>query len=135
MPGFSWSWIAVMLTAPLVTGLLVAYPLWRLNETIFGNLVGSAVIFAAAFALIAREKDSSPPITFSRDIAPIIFARCGSCHRPDGDAPFSLLTYDTARQRAAQIADVTRRRFMPPWKSEPGYGEFAGQRHLTAAEI
>jgi tetratricopeptide (TPR) repeat protein len=57
------------------------------------------------------------------------------CHHPGGPAPFSLLTYPSARQRATQIAAVTKSRFMPPWKSEPGYGEFIGQRPLSDAEI
>ena len=54
---------------------------------------------------------------------------------PDGTAPFSLLTYPAARQRATLIAGVTRSRLMPPWKSEPGYGEFIGHRPLGDAEI
>jgi hypothetical protein len=73
-------------------------------------------------------------ITFA-DIAPIIFDRCGMCHHPGGAAPFSLLTYPSARQRATQIAAMTKSRFMPPWKSEPGYGEFIGQRPLSDEEI
>jgi len=75
------------------------------------------------------------PITFAKDVAPIIFGRCGICHHPDGAAPFSLLTYATARQHATQIAAVTKSRFMPPWKSEPGYGEFIGHRPLSDTEI
>src|SRR5262249_48781077 len=76
------------------------------------------------------------PVTFSRDIAPIIFGKCGICHHPDGPAPFSLLTYASAKQHATQIAAATRSRLMPPWKSEPGFGgEFVGQRHLTDDEI
>jgi hypothetical protein len=55
MTGLSWTWIALMLTAPSLAGLLVAYPFWRQNEMIFGNLVGSIVIFASALALIGRE--------------------------------------------------------------------------------
>jgi len=75
------------------------------------------------------------PVTFARDVAPIIFDRCGICHHPNGSAPFSLLTYPAARQRATQIAQVTKSRLMPPWKSEPAYGEFIGHRPLTDAEI
>jgi tetratricopeptide (TPR) repeat protein len=86
------------------------------------------VQFAAAQALA--------PVTFSRDIAPIIFEKCGVCHHPNGPAPFSLLTYASAKQHATQIAAATRNRFMPPWKSEAGFGgEFIGQRHLTDDEI
>jgi tetratricopeptide (TPR) repeat protein len=74
-------------------------------------------------------------VTFAKDVAPILFERCGGCHHPGGVAPFSLLTYASARQRATQIGAVTRTRYMPPWKSEPRDGEFVGQRHLTDAEI
>lgn len=51
----NWFWIAVALTAPIVAGGLVAYPFWRLGQPIFGNIVGAAVIFSAAIALIMRE--------------------------------------------------------------------------------
>ena len=73
--------------------------------------------------------------TFTRDIAPIIYRNCSSCHHPGEAAPFSLLTYQDAKKRAAQIATVTHRGFMPPWLPEKGYGEFADTRRLSADEI
>ncbi len=73
--------------------------------------------------------------TFSKDVAPILFARCAGCHRTDGAAPFPLLTYDDARQHASQIAAVTANRYMPPWKPEPGVADFVGERRLTDSEI
>jgi uncharacterized protein YfaQ (DUF2300 family) len=51
----SWPWIGVMLIVPPLVGVVVAFPLWRKSEIIFGNIAGTAVIFAAAFALILRE--------------------------------------------------------------------------------
>jgi hypothetical protein len=51
----SWSWIALMATAPPLVGLVVAIPIWRTKQMILGNLAGSFVIFAAAIALILRE--------------------------------------------------------------------------------
>jgi tetratricopeptide (TPR) repeat protein len=74
-------------------------------------------------------------VTFTTDVAPIIFGACATCHRPGGAAPFSLLTYDDVRSRAEQIASVTRQRLMPPWKPEPGFGRFAGERRLTDEQI
>lgn len=74
-------------------------------------------------------------VTFNRDIAPIIFANCSSCHRPSGGAPFSLLTYEDARRRAALIVRTTQSRYMPPWKPEPGFADFAGERRLTDAQL
>ena len=61
-------------------------------------------------------------LTFTRDIAPIIWSRCAPCHRPGQIAPFGLLTYDDVKQRAALVGEVTARRLMPPWKPEPGKG-------------
>lgn len=73
--------------------------------------------------------------TFSKDIAPIVFDACVSCHRTNGPGPFPLTSYDEVRRHATQIAKVTSSRFMPPWKIEPGVGHFVGQRLLTDKEI
>jgi tetratricopeptide (TPR) repeat protein len=91
----------------------------------------------ALIAMLVRPAIAAAagPVTFSRDVAPIIFDRCGICHHPGGTAPFSLVTYTAARQRATLVAAATRSRVMPPWKSEPGYGEFIGHRPLSDAEI
>jgi tetratricopeptide (TPR) repeat protein len=74
-------------------------------------------------------------VTFNRDIAPIVYQNCTPCHRPGESAPFSLLTYEDAKRHASQIADVTKRRFMPPWLPQGGYGEFEEERRLTDKEI
>ena len=50
-------------------------------------------------------------------------------------APFSLMTYEDARSRASAIVAATRDRVMPPWKPEPGYGEFMDERRLTGDQI
>ena len=73
----------------------------------------------------------------------MIFARCSGCHRPGEIGPFSLLSYRDVRQRATQIADVTSRRVMPPWKPElpettaDGSGDelFLDSRRLTDREV
>jgi len=71
--------------------------------------------------------------TFSRDVAPILYAQCAACHRPGGAAPFSLLSFDDARRHAGLIARALKSRYMPPWK--PQAGEFVGERRLTDREI
>jgi hypothetical protein len=70
---------------------------------------------------------------FNHDIAPIVYKHCSACHRPGEAAPFSLLSYEDVKKRAKQIADVTRRRFMPPWL--PDSGDFADEQHLSDEEI
>jgi Tfp pilus assembly protein PilF len=78
---------------------------------------------------------AAEPVTFNKDVAPLIFHYCSPCHRPGEAAPFSLLTYQDVRNHAAQIVTVTSRRYMPPWLPEPGYGNFAGDRRLTDDQL
>jgi Flp pilus assembly protein TadD/mono/diheme cytochrome c family protein len=82
----------------------------------------------------AASGSSSHP-TFTRDVAPIVFAHCAPCHRPDGAGPFSLLTYADVKRRARQIVEVTGARYMPPWPPVPGHGTFMGERRLSDANI
>jgi tetratricopeptide (TPR) repeat protein len=96
-------------------------------------------LFFAVFALFAfltaREPMSADDPTFTTDIAPLLHARCVSCHQPQGDAPFALVTYDDVRRRARLIADVTAKRYMPPWKPDVDSPAFLGSRRLTDREI
>jgi hypothetical protein len=51
----SWFWIAALVTVAPLIAIAVAFPLWQKEQMILGNVAGTAIIFAAAFALIARE--------------------------------------------------------------------------------
>jgi mono/diheme cytochrome c family protein len=93
---------------------------------------------AAAFAVLAAAAAQNPSanqITFSEHVAPIVFTRCATCHRPGQVAPFSLLTYEDARRHGTTIAEVTESHFMPPWKPDGGDIEFQGDRRLTQPQI
>jgi hypothetical protein len=74
-------------------------------------------------------------VTYTKDVAPILFKHCAGCHRPGEVGPFSLLTYADAAKRADFLVDITRSRRMPPWKPVPGYGDFVNVRRLSDAEI
>jgi tetratricopeptide (TPR) repeat protein/mono/diheme cytochrome c family protein len=102
------------------------FPKWRTNPAIISLLLA---------VIVGRAGEAAQAPTFHRDIAPILFAQCAPCHRPAETGPFSLLTYGDAKKRAAQIAEVTRSRYMPPWLPTAGYGDFANERRLTDAEI
>jgi hypothetical protein len=93
-----------------------------MNRVVWMGIAGALVAAAA-------------PPTFNRDIAPILYKNCATCHRPGEVAPFSLLSYQDAAKRAKQIATVTHSRFMPPWRAEPGYGVFQNERRLTDDQI
>src|SRR5579885_901399 len=66
----------------------------------------------------ARPKGS---VTFTKDIAPIVFNNCTSCHRPGQAAPFAFMNYEDVKKRGALIAGVTKSRYMPPWHAAHGF--------------
>lgn len=89
----------------------IAYPmLLRLLLVLLGVLVGGA---AAA----------DRPVTFSRDVAPLLQQHCQECHRPGGGAPFTLTEYTHVYRRRDKILESVEKRLMPPWKAVAGYGD------------
>src|SRR5260370_33115122 len=90
--------------------------------------------FASA-ALNGASKDSSPSVTFNKQIAPIFYQRCVECHRSGEVAPMSLLTYKEARPWAKAIKEKVTTRVMPPWLADPKYGHFINDRHMSDTQI
>ena len=84
---------------------------------------------------LAMGRDAGAEVTFAADVAPILYANCTGCHSPGGSAPFSLRTFDEARERADRIARATRAGAMPPWLPESDGQTFVGERHLSDDEI
>ena len=70
-------------------------------------------------------------VTWATDIGPIIARECLDCHGEDPYAPFTLLTYADAAERADRIARATSTRRMPPWLPRGEHGTFAGERILS----
>src|SRR5262249_34159895 len=98
-----------------------------------GRLAGLAVLGVAAtgalvtpIRIVGQATAAKPPVTFTRDIAPILQRSCQNCHRPDSIAPMSLITYEDARPYAASIKRRTgirwRQGTMPPWYIEKDIG-------------
>jgi mono/diheme cytochrome c family protein len=93
-----------------------------------------AVCFAAtlcAFAAIALDAQAPAGPTFNKDVAPIFYKNCTSCHRPGEIAPMSLLTYADARPWAKSIATRVTNGSMPPWHADPAHGQFLNDRRLS----
>src|ERR1700730_7658051 len=98
-------------------------------------LLISATLLAAAAGVPTRAQQ--PPAntpTFSRDVAPILYKQCVSCHRPGEIAPMSLLTYEQARPYARAIANAVATRTLPSWHAEAPAGTFGHERLLSDEE-
>jgi hypothetical protein len=79
--------------------------------------------------------NSSTPVTFNKDVLPILQKNCQNCHRPGEAVPMSLLSYNEARPWAKAMKSAVVTRKMPPWFAEAKYGHFKDERILTAGEI
>src|SRR4051812_5062588 len=93
-----------------------------------------AVVGALALAVLGGA--ASGP-TYNRDVAPILDAKCASCHRLGGIAPFSLTTASAARQHAAGIVRMTKAGAMPPRVPGADSADLVGRdaRRLTQSEL
>jgi len=94
-----------------------------------------AVALAACAGLSGVARAADTPVTFTKDVAPILYKSCVECHRPTMFAPMSLLTYDEARPYARSIKQRVVARVMPPWGADPAHGTFKNDPRLSQAEI
>src|SRR5512138_3829430 len=101
------------------------------------SVAAIAVVVLAVGALSVQptvaQGTASP--TFSKDVAPILYAKCVTCHRAGEIGPMSLIAYKDARPWAASIRDKVSNRAMPPWHADPHVGAFRNDRSLTTKEV
>ena len=103
---------------------------------IFG-LILSFILGGLLLAQRVGQANSWPnsAVTFTKDVAPIIFQNCAVCHRPGEVAPMSFLSYKEVRPWAKSIRETVVTRQMPPWYADPNHGEFINDRRLTQKQI
>ena len=102
------------------------------NSQSFRILLWSA---SCACGLFAAETTAGRPVTFTKDVAPVIQKNCQGCHRPGEAGPFPLLTYAQARPWSKAMKEAVLMKKMPPWFADPHYGRFSNDRSLSQKEI
>jgi hypothetical protein len=110
----------------------------RVQSTVCAGLAALApvVLMVPLISLPAsgQQPAAAPVPTFTRDVAPILYKNCTTCHRPGEIAPMSLLTYEDARPYAKDILDEVGEGHMPPWHADAPAGTFENERLLTETE-
>jgi len=100
-------------------------------------LFSSVVAVVSAIQMTPLAQTSRPGAdapTFTRDIAPILYANCVECHRAGEIAPMSLITYAEVRPWAKAIERQVASGVMPPWHADAPHGTFRNERRLTEAQ-
>ena len=97
----------------------------------------SIVSFAVATVLALPTAAAAQQVTFTKDIAPILYRSCVSCHRTGEIAPMPLTTYEQVRPWARAIKTRTTSREMPPWHVDKTIGiqDFKDDPSLSDEEI
>src|SRR5438309_4828354 len=98
------------------------------------SLVAMSLVLGASAQDVRVPPTQNAP-TFSKDVAPIFYSKCVTCHRAGEVAPMSLMTYKDARPWARAIRDKVVAREMPPWHADPAHGAFRNDHSLTQAQI
>jgi hypothetical protein len=98
-------------------------------------LIASVAVIGVAIAIpsATRFGRAAEP-TFAKDVAPVVFKNCTTCHRPGGLGPFSLLDADTAAAHSDEILEAVKTGYMPPWHAEGPHDVFKNDRRLSQTE-
>src|SRR5215475_8237172 len=97
----------------------------------------TALAIAGTSATAQQAAPTQAQVTFTKDVAPILYRSCVRCHRPDEIAPMSLLTYNDARPWARAIKERVVKREMPPWFLDKTIGiqKYQNDPSLTDEEV
>jgi mono/diheme cytochrome c family protein len=94
----------------------------------------SLSLVALMQATLGRQSTAAS-VTFTKDVAPILYKSCAECHRAGEIAPMSLMSYQEVRPWAKSIRERIVEGSMPPWSADPKHGHWANDPRLSQKEI
>jgi hypothetical protein len=74
-------------------------------------------------------------ISYAKTVAPIIQAKCATCHQPGGIGPMPLNTYEQIKGFSPMIREVIRTHRMPPYLADETVGAFQDDDRLTPTQM
>ena len=107
-----------------------------LNELLAGKSVShpKTVGRGCLITFDAEAAAGGAPVSYSKEIAPLLQGKCVGCHSPGNIGPFALSSYQKVKGHAEMIREVLATRRMPPWDADPRFGHFKNDRSLSLAE-
>jgi mono/diheme cytochrome c family protein len=82
-----------------------------------------------------RSAAAMTKISYAKDVAPILEAKCVACHQEGGIGPFAMSSYDMVKGFSPMIREVIRTHRMPPWNADPHVGAFQDDKSLSPDQI
>lgn len=104
--------------------------------TALSNLVAATPI------TITRMEPTQNPMTeqerpvadYSTVIAPLLQAKCVTCHSPGNIGPFAMVSHRSVLEHAESMKGAIMSGHMPPWHADPEYGKFKNDISLSRIE-
>jgi len=107
-----------------------------LDAVIAGKAVQTASAMSKGAAIAFPERGLTPTrISYAKDVAPILEAKCVACHQEGGIGPFAMTNYQMVKGFSPMIREVLRTDRMPPYNADPHVGKFADSKNLSSNEI
>jgi len=106
-----------------------------LDSLLAGRPITTARVAAPGARIALTAATQHDKVTYSKDIAPLIQAKCTGCHQPGSIGPMNLVNYDDIRGHAPMIREVIRTKRMPPFHADPRIGTFHNDKSLSADQI
>ena len=91
---------------------------------------GDAIPFPAR-----AQAASFQNISYAKTIAPMIQAKCATCHQPGGIGPMTLTSYEQVKGFSPMIREVVRTKRMPPYLADETVGHFTDDDRLPPDQI
>jgi peroxiredoxin len=107
-----------------------------LNEWLAGKSISRSSTVGRG-CLITFDTEAAvggAPVSYSKEIAPLLQSKCVGCHSPGHIGPFALSSYQKVKGHAEMMREVLATRRMPPWDADPRYGQFKNDRSLSLAQ-
>jgi len=73
-------------------------------------------------------------ISYAKDIAPILEARCVECHSEGNIGPWKMSNYRRVKSFASMIRETVLAKRMPPWHADPHFQNYSNGASLTPEE-
>jgi hypothetical protein len=98
--------------------------------------VAEAAVKGSAIAFPDRARAAEfAKISYAKDVAPILQAKCVACHTEGGMGPFAMNSFEVVKGFSPMIREVLRTRRMPPFHADPHYGAWKNDMSLSAAQV
>ncbi len=107
-----------------------------LNAFLAGQPIATAKTVARGCVLTfdGGEGPDAAPVSYAKDVAPILEKNCVSCHSAGNIGSWSMNGHRKIKSMAAMIEEVIISRRMPPWDADPAIGKFRNDTSLKVAD-